>query len=516
MFRIRNFFKAKLWVKITVIGLPLVLIGYSAWIFVITPWIWCGNDVRRIDDQCIGVTDGSTPLSVDLADVLEKIRQENERVGPDNPDAVSVAYLIPVPKPSADGELSAEPRLRHELQGAHIAQLQANQTEERGGKPLIRLLVANYGDNSSQWHEVVPKLLDKVNGPDRLVAVVATGNTVDATLEAITALRSGGLPVVMSRLAGDSSPQQDAEEPPNLRGGLARLAPSGRDQGAAAANYLKPTAKRALIVRDTNPEDPFVRALDEAFRGTFRGDSGDDTHRVLEPPETYDSSIEGVPNAMKGILLSICHQKPEVVYFAGRNSALGSFIQELPQRPCLDLRINVMASGGSTAELAARIERGEWALIRGMEANVSVQYTAQAHPGAWAASPESFHGDSTSHLTTTCEQHCFTTVFRGESLEDGGAIIGYDAILTAVTAIRPNQQGVFNDTPELITQEFRRLHGAAAIPGATGWISLDQFGNPVNKAVVILQVEPNGTLKFIKLSSISGSPCAPYLADRKC
>ncbi|MGH3929171.1 MAG: hypothetical protein ACRDTF_04260, partial [Pseudonocardiaceae bacterium] len=293
-----------------------------ALIYLVTPRFWCGTDVKRIDDQCIGVTDGRVALSEDLVGVLEEIRKENERVGADNPDAVSVAYLVPAPKPSADGEVSAESRLRHELQGAHIAQLQANQTEELGGKPPIRLLVANSGDGSGHWQQVVPNLLDRMNGPDRLVAVVATGNTVDATLDAIKTLRSGGLPVVMSRLAGDTSPKQDPEELTNLRGGLARLAPSGRDQGAAAANYLRPTASRALIIRDTNPEDPFVRALDESFRGTFRGDSADDTHRVLEPTETYDSQLPGVPNQMKGILLSICQQKPDVIYFAGRNRAL--------------------------------------------------------------------------------------------------------------------------------------------------------------------------------------------------
>lgn len=44
----------------------------------------------------------------------------------------------------------------------------------------------------------------------------------------------------------------------------------------------------------------------------------------------------------------------------------------------------------------------------------------------------------------------------------------------------------------------------------SGWlISLDPLGNPVNKAVVILGVEPDGTRKFLKLSSPLGSPCVP-------
>ncbi|MGH3943371.1 MAG: hypothetical protein ACRDTG_33065 [Pseudonocardiaceae bacterium] len=503
MFRISSFFKTKIWVKVIVIGVPLVVLGYSAWILLVAPRIWCGQDIRRVDGQCIGVTDGSTHLSADLTDVLNKIQEENERVGQDNPDAVSVAYLVPLPKSSTSEELSAGPRLRHELQGAHIAQLQANHTKELGDKPLIRLLIANSGNESGQWQRVVPALLEKVHGPDRLVAVVATGNTVDATLDAIGALRVGGLPVLLSRLAGDGMPTP--EELGDVRGGIARLAPSGRDQGAAAAAYLKPIANRALIVRDTNPDDPFVQALEESFRNAFQGGA----HAVLEPPETYDSRLEGVSNQMRGILRNICLQKPEVVYFAGRNVALDAFVQALPLRPCPELQIKIMASGGSTADIAAKVNQGDSALIKGLNSNAWVRYTAQAHPDSWERSPEIFSEASTSHLRPTCEQYCFATVFRDGMLADGGAIIGYDAIVTSVTAIRPGDGTVINDKPELVTQAFRRLHGTGAVAGATGWISLDQFGNPVNKAVVTLEVKPDGTLEFLELSSASGAPCVP-------
>lgn len=160
----------------------------------------------------------------------------------------------------------------HELQSAHIAQLQANRTKELGDQPPIRLLIANSGDRSSQQQRVVPALLAMVNGPERLVAAVATGNTVQSTLDAIEALRSGGLPVVLSRLAGDGLSNQ--EESATVPGGLAKLAPSGSDQGAAAAAYLKPIASRALIVRDTNPADTYLRALVEAFRDAFPDDAG--------------------------------------------------------------------------------------------------------------------------------------------------------------------------------------------------------------------------------------------------
>lgn len=110
MFRIRNFSRTKTWVKLTVLGVSLALVGYLVWSFVITPWVWCGPDVRRIDDQCIGVTDGWVALNdnPDLTGVLGKIWQENERVERKDPGAaVSVAYLVPLPKELSDENRAA-------------------------------------------------------------------------------------------------------------------------------------------------------------------------------------------------------------------------------------------------------------------------------------------------------------------------------------------------------------------------------------------------------------------------
>lgn len=502
--RIKIFFKARNWVKIAVIGIPLALMGYLVWLFAVTPLISCDHGVERVDDECIGVTDGRVVLSEDLADVLDKIRQENEdverRVNAD-PDvhAVSIAHLVPLPKPSADDELAVV--LRHELEGAHLAQLQANRTKTLGEKPLIRLLVANSGDQSSQRQRVVPTLLAKVSGLERLVTVVVTGHSLRGTIESIDTLRTGGIPVVASRLAGDSLTELDPEALANVRGGLARMAPTASDQAAATAAYLKPTASRVLIVRDTNPKDIWLQSIDEAFRRTFE----DETHKVVVPPETYDSQLGGVANAMRGILRNICVQKPEVVYFAGRTPALVSFVQALPGRPCPELAINVIA-GADAVEFVTKVSRSDTELRNGLSANTSVRYTGQAHPESWKASLESFSAASTSHFIATCE-YCFNTLFPGESLEDAGAIVGHDAIVTAVTAIR--QGSGPNYEPDLITQWFKRLHGIDAIPGASGWISLDPLGNPVNKAVPILQVNPDGTLKFLELSSPLGPPCVP-------
>lgn len=489
----RKFSKVKLWVKVIAVGIPLALVGYLVWNFIFIRSHWCGPGVERVEDQCIGVTDGGGTLSGDLADVLGKIKKENDLVEKD-PDAVSVAYLMPLPK-SSDDELTTV--IRNELKGAYVAQFQGNHTQTlAGNKPPIRLLVANSGDESSHGQQVVSDLLDKVNGPQRLVAVVVTGRTKVGLIDAIDALRLQGVPVVTSRLANDRL----TNLPPatHMKGGLARTAPTTSDEAAAAAAYLKLRASSALIVRDTNPNDPALQSLDESFRQTFQ----DNTHKLLEPAENYNSGLDGFSSTMRGMLLNICQQKPDAVFFAGRSVGLAAFVQELPRRPCQDLQVNIVAPGDAV-EFANMTARGNQPIRDGLSKKASVKYTAQAHPKSWDKSPESFLQAATEQFKLN-----FNTQFPGETFEDGTAIIGYDAIVTTITAIR-GSAGTINDKPDLVTQEFNRMHGKGAVAGASGWISLDNHGISVNKAVVILEVKPDGTQEFVELSAPTGSPCVP-------
>ncbi|HZA16763.1 MAG TPA: hypothetical protein VE645_07685, partial [Pseudonocardiaceae bacterium] len=100
-------------------------------------------------------------------------------------------------------------------------------------------------------------------------------------------------------------------------------------------------------------------------------------------------------------------------------------------------------------------------------------------------------------------------------MDDGGAIIGHDAIVVATKAIR-SAFGEDGDRPDLIIQQFNGLRGAGAVPGASGWISLDENGNTVNKAVAILLVKPSGGVEWLGLGSADGLPCVPNDATQRC
>lgn len=447
--------------------------------------------------ECIGVTDGDFEFTPDLAAVMGKISEENRWVSQqtDKP-SVSVAYWI-----ALDQKDPASVGLRHQLQGAYLAQRRVNRAV--GRQPLIRLLVANAGKENEQWKPVVTQLLGKAGAPDRLVAVAGLGRSFEATRQAITEQADHRMPMIASTLTADSFSLVPEEQ--RVRG-LVRASATNSDQVKATVAYLKPDDQRALLIQDTNKEDLYVRTLGEAFTAEFP----DPTHTLIEP-ERYDSSLGGVANAFAQMMPNICVKRPDVVYFAGRGgSVLQSFLEALPGRPCLDFRIKVVTGNSAvhTANWVQSLPQGEWERRIG-SANVTLRYGTLAHPGAWAASPTSFSPEATRYFQQDCAD-CFTSLFPGGSLDDGSAIMAHDAVVTAVQAIwdATGQRDLSTDPLTLgqVIQALGQLHDLNAVPGASGWLSFDGNGNPVDKAVTILELKPDGTVGFVKLIAPRGAP----------
>lgn len=299
--------------------------------------------------------------------------------------------------------------LRHEIQGAHLAQRRANRTNELGDQPLIRLLVANAGDEHNQWRPVVGQLLEMVRS-ERLVAVTGLGSSWETTQQTIVTLTAQDMPVVGARLAAVGGGQP----------GFVRLPPPSSDHVKAAVAHLKRDLRiqRALLVQDVNAGDPFTKALGEAFADEFPGAA----HILLEPVERYDSSRGGLANRFVRMMASICLQRPDVVYFAGRGGELASFVEALPGRPCPDLPINLVTGGSGpsiTAVLRSQLDGGEEMLKAGLEANVTLRYTSTAHPQAWATAPESFSPASVRYFQQSCQQ-CLRASFAASCSTTAG------------------------------------------------------------------------------------------------
>jgi ABC-type branched-subunit amino acid transport system substrate-binding protein len=502
--RFRRWWRAvrPMWRALLVTVLVTALIALGVWVVQLQQY--CAPGIARESDGCVGITDGShgPVFGAGTADALRLIGEENARIAADpaGKEVVTLAYVVPIPPPGVEDDYAL--RLSHDVMGAAVAQRQANRTNTLGDRPLVRMLVANVGDSASPAAEPVQSLIEMAGSgfaQHKLMAVAVSGKSLDPLIEVIDELVTAEVPVLVSHLTAE----QVTSTPPAADTSLARVAPTTSDEAAALAAYLRPSTGRALIVQNSDQEDRYAASLGARFREQY----ADATHTVVDPDETYIGGNTAA-NAMDDILVNICHQRPDVVMFAGRSAELAPFVAALPKRTCLDHPIRVVTGddGASFAEAVARDEPG---LREGLRANASVAYTALAHPEAWRATPDAFAPGTADYLTGPCAE-CFHTLFPEESLDDSYAIMAYDAVLTAVTTIRQPDESV--SSPEAVIQEFKRLHGPQAVAGASGWISLDAAGNPVDKAVAIMEVVPDGGTRFLQLSSPSGTPCRPGAA----
>lgn len=489
---------------VVLLVIALVALGVRVW----QGFTYCASDIRKSDGGCVGITDGShgPVFGAGTAEALRLIGEENARISGDTAgkEVVSIAYLVPIPPPGVDDDYAM--RLSGDIMGAAVAQRQANRTNTLGDRPLIRMLVANVGDSANPAREPIEKLIEMTRAgfaEHKLMAVAVSGMSLDPMTAAIDALVTAEVPVLVSHLTAE----QVTSAPAKADTALARIAPTTSDEAAALAAHLRPSSSRALIVQNSDQGDRYAQSLGAGFR-THYADAG---HTVIQPDETYNGRWGDAANAMRAILRNICQQRPDVVFFAGRAPELAALVAVLPARPCLDFPIRLV-TGDDGASFAAAVAGGAPELSRGLHANASVAYTALAHPEAWRASPGAFAPGSAEFLTGLCAE-CFPTLFPGQSLDDGYAIMAYDAVMTAVTAIRqPNGSSGSVGSPGAVLQGFKRLHGPDAVAGASGWISLAPVGNSINKAVPIMGVAPDGKAQFLQLSSPSGTPCTPATA----
>jgi ABC-type branched-subunit amino acid transport system substrate-binding protein len=416
------------------------------------------------------VTDGVVPYSTDegFSNVEKKILQENESLK--GKQYATIALLRPMTGLDSEDQQA----LVHALEGAYVAQHRANQESESNQKikPPIRLLLANDGHDGQQWRPVVRQLKRLLDPPDNLLAVVALGPSLDTTKQALESLSADHVPTVGATITAD-----------DLTGflGLVRVAPTNSDEARAAVKFGK--AQNGLVIRDTNAENRYVDTLGTVFSNLLSASN--------RQPEPFNSkSMPG--NTFRAIRDEMCLAAPDVIYFAGRGNDLESFVEELGKRRCQTLQFTIV-----TGDDASQMDTTNAALKAALATHIRVCYTALAHPEAarnappttgWARDYAAFDG-------------AFTGAFPGVELVDGQAIMAHDAVLTAITGIQAiTTKENPNPTRAQLIEWWLRLHGFAAVKGASGTISLDNHGNPDNKAIPILEIKPDGAIAFVQLA----------------
>ncbi|WP_050803349.1 MULTISPECIES: hypothetical protein [Protofrankia] len=392
--------------------------------------------------------------------------------------SVSVAYVFPLRLDGTD--VSDVRSIRRDLEGAFAAQYAANH-DTATEQPLIRLLLANTGTDGARWEPVVDALAKRVAGKDRLVATAGLGPSLGATRDAIRRLGELGIPQISATMTSD-----DLVEIPTLR----RVAPPNHVEVAAVIDHARRTGNRAMLVQDTNPDDLYPRTLADTFSSRYP----DTVNHLVGQVEQYNSKLGATATTFVQMLPNICNERPGIVYFAGRSSELKDFLKVLARRNCGDDHITVL-TGDDTTGL-----EGDRSLDQALAANISVMFTALAHPGAWQAPDSGSFFNRTTVARFQDPAGVFHRSFPNESLDDGEVIMSHDAVLVAVTAIRQAAiGGHLQVTPADVEQTLNRLHGSLKVAGASGYLSFDNAGSPTGKPIPLLELTPGGMLAFREL-----------------
>ncbi|MEU4894066.1 branched-chain amino acid ABC transporter substrate-binding protein [Streptomyces sp. NPDC044780] len=442
----------------------------------------CGDGVVKVDgDECVGVTDGSYVFAAHLKPVEEKVKAENDRVDKSGDKYVSVAYMTSFTLTDDDSN-SAE-SVRHELEGAYLAQYRHNRGD-LSSSPKIKLLIANMGSNAHHWEHTVDELIDRKTSDDELVAVTGLGPSDTQNLDALRQLSDHGLALVASTMTATNF--KDIK-------GFVRVTPTNVDEAYAASAYLKREKVRtAVVVQDDASNNDYAKTLGDAFTEVFQDIKG---HRLVADRMTYDSSVRGTwQNELRIMPGQLCDQKPQAVFFAGRGKHLTRFLDAIANRPCQERTFKVI-TGDDTTNLTAED------LAHAAESKVEVYYTGLAHPDMWNEDPTSVSGPSARHFQPGGS---LDTWFPTDQRQDGQAIMAHDAVLTAAQGIQMAALGEV--TGESVARMFHQMNARQRVPGASGFISFQNNGNPRNKAIPILHLNAKGQAELVEVSAPRGEP----------
>ncbi|MEV0639589.1 hypothetical protein AB0I77_32580 [Streptomyces sp. NPDC050619] len=454
-------------------------------------------------DECVGVS--ATGYYFDrpqLREVVRAIDRENKSI---EGGYVTVAMLEPFTATDPDnlGDVL------HELQGAYLAQYQANHNSN-GAVPAIRLVLANPGATGAHWEHTVDQLERMTKGKDRLRAVTGVGLSTANNKKAVAALTARGIAVVGTSITADDLANGLSGKNPFP--GLARVAPTNSDEARALASFAKDqavsfSADQAVLVYDEKG-DPYTRTLQRSFQKLLKGSPY--APWSFNAPD--DRSQEGnTANDFRQITHLVCDtgDSTDTIFFAGRHTQLRQFINALGNRGCQDRKFTLL-SGDEASYLTGDKKLDRDALKR----NLTVRYTALAHPDAWLKGPAPTGGstaDAKALLDLVAEARGDKVGPIGKvDLEDGQLIIAYDAMRLTYQGIREAKPpGKTAPALEDVSNEWRLMKGTQQrVNGASGWICLNNHGNPYDKAVPIVELTPEGTARFVKIAWPEGKPPA--------
>lgn len=475
------------------VAITLTVTLVAAGVVLLVPIIACGSvnpfsDLRDVDGECVGVTDGSHEFDPEFREIQKDIKAENDWVAAQHETKGTPAVKVALLSTLTTSDISPLNReqVRHGLEGAYTAQHRANRTRELGSpQPLIQFVLANEGSTQQGWETTADRLIAMTSDDIPLAVVMGQGISTSRTTAAARKFSKAGIPMVTGTTMADGL---DNDHIP----GLIRAAPSNTDAATAIRRYLDSQRKlqKGILVFDNSKSDTFAATLKSAFEaqlGDYIGSS--------QQPFPGSSIEQGGPDVFDQITPSICLAETDMVFFAGRAPDFEVFLDSLAERTCRDDRpiTAVFVDLGPNP----RSDKGFVDLLR--TGNMTVLHATGYDPG-WprgeVKAPEGF---------ATFQSH-FDSLVGGapEALDDGYAVTNHDSMVAAISAVRITNPWEYTaPSPDDVRQHLLLLNGVNAVRGATGTLQFNdnRGGNPGGKYVPIVSLPAREDIE----------PAVPYI-----
>ncbi|MFI6924159.1 hypothetical protein ACIBIZ_29760 [Nonomuraea spiralis] len=423
------------------------------------------------------LTDDSDAFGPDLAPVMSRIAAENAEVDRNHPgEYVTVVAMFPMTGSQTDISLNRE-SIRHGLEGIHLAQVWRNR--QPSSPPYVKVLVGS--DGPDDWEPTVEAVKART-GDEHIVAVTGLGASTGNTRSTVASLSASRYAMVSAVITSDE-----------LAGfpGLARVAPLNSEQAQAGVVHARKVnpALKAVVVKDLNQADSYVKTLARSYTGALNGGE-----RVIEL--SFDSSTRFSGTVLDVIAERVCNSGANTVLYAGRSEQLPALMQALSQRDrCVGGGVTVV-TGDDAAEISHKVDMSIWGDTR-----IRLFYTALAHPASLAQRDGPVLAAIRARFAGG-DPDSFQSMFPHESLDDGMAIMHHDAMFVALETAKAFAREP--DVPSPQDMANMLTSGTIAVDGASGPIRIVEGGARETKDVPVLQLNPNGTTMYSGRVTVTG------------
>jgi ABC-type branched-subunit amino acid transport system substrate-binding protein len=394
-------------------------------------------------------------IATDSSDAEAQIYRENLRVG-SSPHVTFVVGAMPSANDSSMVDVS-----RSTLQGAYVAQQEFNKKQPDGLK--ARLLIANSGGDTKNATQVANQIVQLAKSDSTFVGVMGWPYS-GLTIAAQQVLAQAQIPMVSSGASTDdltgSSPY------------FFRVVPSNKAQGVAGAEYAQQTLGAKNVAVFVDPADPYSQSLANDFSQSFKGQGGN----VVVTENYTIGQAQTVQSALKDALT----KNPDLIYFSGYAKDVSGLLSGL---------------GSANAPITLNVLGGDALYELGGYGNTSatdrgrLRFTTFAFADEWGGQQPAFYSEYSAAFSGGKSGYGFTR-------PQNDAIISYDAMSALLNAAAV--VGKTTMTPNDIKQALT----TTAFQGASGYIKFGSDGDPVNKAIVVLKISPQG---FTQMEKVVGS-----------